>query len=91
MGFFSSTASLEFYIQWSLRITDMFGTWLLSVVENCPFLGDCLISNFMLGKFNPCHEVCLAMPLSPRLVIARGDELKCDRPPFEEIRYAIKF
>ena len=21
-------------------------------------LGDCLNSNYMLGKFNPCHEVC---------------------------------
>ena len=27
-------------LQWSLRITDKLGTWLLSVVENCPLLGD---------------------------------------------------
>ena len=27
-------------VQWSLRITDTLGTWLLSVVENCPLLGD---------------------------------------------------
>ena len=27
-------------IQWSLRITDALGTWLLSFVENCPLLGD---------------------------------------------------
>ena len=32
-------------ILWSLRITDTLGT--LSVVENCPLLGDCLSSNYI--------------------------------------------
>ena len=41
-------------IQWSLRITDTLGTWLLSVVENCPLLGDWSI---FLSK----HPICIIL------------------------------
>ena len=30
------------HVQWSLRITDTLGKWLLSVVESCQLLGDYL-------------------------------------------------
>ena len=42
------------HLQWSLRITDTLGTWLLSVVENCPLLGDWSI---YLSK----HPMCIIL------------------------------
>ena len=41
-------------LQWNLRITDTLGTWLLSVVENCPLLGDW---SFFLSK----HLICIIL------------------------------
>ena len=48
----------NFTVYSGVRITNTLGTWLVSVVENYPLLGDCLSSNHMLGRFYPCHEVC---------------------------------
>ena len=37
---------------------DTLGKWLLSVVESCPLLGDCLSITYMYSNLIPFQEGC---------------------------------